>query len=487
MSFFFRLSTSARKHKSLLCIGLDPRVSNEENAAAGIVELNRRVIDTTLPYAAAYKPNMAFYECYGSAGLDALSETLDMIPDDVPVILDAKRNDIGSTAEAYAKAVFEHFGADAVTLNAYMGRDSVDPFLSYTDRGLFLLCKTSNAGGNDFQTLTIRENGEEKPLYIKIARTVCAWSDEIGLVVGGNDIDALSAVRSVLPEVWILAPGIGAQGGSIPEAVAAGIRSDGLGILPHVSRSIANADDPGAAAKKMRDDLNEAREKTFEASTGSTFSAGSISLSQNENGPVIEKNKELKESLLSGLLDAGCFRIGEFVLKSGMVSPFYIDLRRIGSNPSLLKLAAAAYASMAENLEFDRVAGIPVAGLPLATALCLEIQTPLLIPRPERKDHGTGNAVEGDFKPGERVLLLDDLITTGGAKIEAADVLRGEGLRVEHLTVLLERGAKGREEVEASGIKLHAFAHIDELLELCDRRGMLDNQTRKRIETFLGR
>ena len=268
MSFFSRLSTSAQKRKSLLCVGLDPRVPNAENIVEAIIETNRRVIEPTLRYAAAYKPNIAFYACHGLPGIEALITTLDMIPEDIPVILDAKRNDIGATAEAYAKELFDFFGVDAVTLNAYMGKDSIEPFLRYSDRGLFLLCKTSNPGAADFQTLTVSEDGVEEPLYLRIARTVCGWSDRIGLVVAGNDIESLAAVRSQLPDVWILAPGIGAQGGSIDEAIAAGIRGDGLGILTHVSRSIDGAADPGEAARELCEKLNEARDRFLEKPAG---------------------------------------------------------------------------------------------------------------------------------------------------------------------------------------------------------------------------
>ena len=253
MNFFEKLKQSCNKRQSLLCIGLDPRCELKE-----IVSQNTALIKQTAEYAACYKPNIAFYEAFGAEGLNALTETIQLIPGDIPILLDAKRNDIGATAEAYARGVFDHLKADAVTLNPYMGRSSAEPFLKYTDHGLFFLCRTSNPGAEKLQTLPVGATGE--PFYRKVARECFSWRSDAGLVVAGNDPDTLGELREMLPDTWFLAPGIGAQGGSMREAVESGLAADGYGILPVVVRGIANADDPAVTAKEYRDTINLVRE-----------------------------------------------------------------------------------------------------------------------------------------------------------------------------------------------------------------------------------
>lgn len=259
IDFFERLEVSCRNKDSLLCVGLDP----SPDPAVGqpgkaILEMNERVIEATSPYAAAYKPNIAFYEAYGAEGYEALEDTLKLIPDDIPVIIDAKRCDIGNTAQAYAKSLFERFGADAVTLSPYMGRDAVDPFLAYPGKGIFVLARTSNPGAKAVQDLRVGDAGE--PLYLAVARECSSWSDSIGLVAAGNDYSALALLRRILPRAWFLAPGIGAQGGEADKAVEAGIRSDGLGLLAVVVRAVCGAQDPGKAARDYRDIMRKAVE-----------------------------------------------------------------------------------------------------------------------------------------------------------------------------------------------------------------------------------
>ncbi len=455
-SFFLRLEEVCRQKQSLLCVGLDPRISigRNENIISSIVGFNRRIIEQTDQYASCFKPNIAFYEAFGPKGLEALKETIALIPDGTPVIIDCKRNDIGQTAGAYAKAIFGYYGADCATINPYLGNESVLPFLEYLGKGLFALCRTSNPGSEAIQGLTVLKRGMN-PLYIEIALEVSSWGKEIGLVVGATDIEALTRVRRELPEIWILAPGIGVQGGSLEMSVCAGIRSDKMGLLTVAARMISQDPHPGEMARTLRDRINLAR------------------LNHSRTGKVIcpatelkKNNDPQKQHLLKEIVDNDCLKLGRFKLKSGKISPFYLDLRKIIANPSLLVKIADAYIKLAEILEFNRIAAIPVAAIPIATAISLKTGIPFIYPRIVPKDHGSGNRIEGSFKKGERVLLIDDLITTAKSKLEAIEILHEEGLIVSDLIVLIERDKRGREELAKQGIRVHSFALITELLAI---------------------
>lgn len=470
MDFFLALSARIQEIDSPLCIGLDPVVPDGTlDPEMFIYEQNLKIIKACSEYAACFKPNLAFYEAKGDAGMRALNRSLSCIDSNIPVLIDAKRCDIGNTAEAYAKAIFSLSRADAVTLSPYMGKDAVMPFLAYKDKAVFLLARTSNPSAKALQDLKIEGTG--KKLYQIVAEECLSWSKNIGLVVAGNDLNALQELRNAFPEAWFLSPGIGSQGGDITSAIQFGAEGKDYRILPVIARAISEAKDPKHAALEFVTKLREAKK------------AKDSKVSQLSNSQNTE-NDTLKLKVLSGLLDTDCFKTGEFTLKSGKKSPFYIDLRRVISDPKILDLVAQAYASIIKELKFDRIAGIPAAALPLATAVALKVQKPLIWPRMPLKEHGTGNRVEGAYKKGETVLLLDDLITTGLSKLEAIEILKSEGLLVKDLSVLIERGSQGRTDMEKQGINTHAFFHVSELFALCEQLGKITKEERVSMEKF---
>ena len=261
-TFFSFLEKRVDDCSSLLCVGLDPHVNDlSAPTAASALDFCLNLVKQTAPYAAAFKPNAAFFEVFGAEGWTALKQVIEAIDAEskrlgslIPVILDAKRGDIASTAEAYAKSVFETIGAHCVTLSPYLGKDSIDPFLNYPEKGVFLLCKTSNSGSGDLQDITLADGDL---LYEHVAKLAQTWNtkNNIGLVVGATHVEATERVRAAAPDLWFLAPGVGAQGGELEAALKAGLRKDGKGMLIPISRGISRAKKPGLAAAEIRDQI----------------------------------------------------------------------------------------------------------------------------------------------------------------------------------------------------------------------------------------
>lgn len=264
-SFFTFLEKRVDDCSSLLCVGLDPHVSDLEHPAAeAALRFCLNLVKQTAPYAAAFKPNAAFFEQFGPEGWTALKTVIDAIQEQsnrlgsmIPVILDAKRGDIASTAEAYAKSAFETLGAHSITLSPYLGKDSIDPFLQHKEKGVFLLCKTSNPGAGDLQDLVVVSDPGSTSLYEHVARLAQTWNirNNIGLVVGATQPEALARVRAAVPDLWFLSPGIGAQGGDLETALKVGLRKDGKGMLLPISRGISRAENPALAAAEFRDEV----------------------------------------------------------------------------------------------------------------------------------------------------------------------------------------------------------------------------------------
>ena len=450
-TFFQRLEDRVNQIDSILCIGLDPHPAEVPSfTRAGLVSFCRRLIEATIPYAAAYKPNAAFFEQLGAEGWLALEDVLALIPDEIPVILDAKRGDIASTADAYAASAFGHFHVDAITLNAYLGKDSVDPFLKKPENGAFILCKTSNPSAAEFQNLIVSDGQFQEAFYVQLAKKVQTWdtASQIGLVAGATHIDSLRKIREAAPQTWILAPGVGAQGADLSEALRAGLRPDGLGMLMPVSRGISKSDDPARAAQTLCREINLIREQ--------------IRLEGKESQQPVDRFLPL---IGDELLHSGCVKFGNFTLKSGLQSPIYIDLRRLISYPSLLNTVCEAYTACLKKLEFDRIAGLPYAALPIATLISQKGNWPMIYPRKETKEYGTKASIEGDYNPGERIVILDDLATTGGSKFEAIEKLCEANLIVKDVVVLIDRQSGAAEALAEQGYQLHAVLQFKALLQ----------------------
>jgi orotidine-5'-phosphate decarboxylase len=250
---------------SLVCVGLDSGIEKlpdwYKKRALPQLDFNRHIITETAEFASAYKFNMAFYESNGAEGIKELALSVEYLRDlhpNIPIICDAKRSDIGNTSESYAYSVFEQLGFDAVTLNPYLGRDALQPFLDYENKACIILCRTSNDSSGEFQNLEV----DGKPLWQIVAEQVATeWNsnDNCMLVTGATYPDELARVRSIVGDMSLLVPGIGAQGGDIEATMKAGLNSQNKGLIINSSRGIIFNEDPKSAAQTLRDKINDFR------------------------------------------------------------------------------------------------------------------------------------------------------------------------------------------------------------------------------------
>lgn len=396
-SFFAQLRARVDAVDSLLCVGLDPHVSElPEPTAAAAQQFCERLIAATHATAAAFKPNAAFFEAFGAEGVAALHAVIRAVPAGIPVLLDAKRGDISTTAAAYATAAFEQLEAHAITLAPYMGADSVEPFVrGRPERGCFVLCKTSNPSANDFQALRVAPSA--RLLFEEVALKCEQWNteDNVGLVVGATDVEALRRVRAVTPTLWILAPGIGAQGGNLEEAVSAGLSADGYGLLVPVSRGISKAANPKEAAEELRDAINAVRKAKVATAAATTA--------------IHSRESEFIEFALS----FGVLKFGDFTLKSGRKSPYFFNAGLFRTGRALGQLGRFyAQAIRASGVEFDVLFGPAYKGITLAAAVAIayaelyDVDLPFAYNRKEAKDHGEGGVLVGADMTGKRCVCI---------------------------------------------------------------------------------
>ena len=456
MSTFFQdLSERVQSIQSRLCVGIDPHPHliekvDKTTIQDKLVYWSLTLAKQTAEHAACFKINIAFYEGYGLEGLKALSIIIPKIKNMAPVILDAKRGDISSTAAAYARACYNHWGVRSVTINPYLGMESFAPFLQEPQAGLFLLCHTSNPSAGFLQRRVAQDG---LPLYAWVAKQA-AKNDQLGLVVGATQTDTLTTVRTYAPKSWLLCPGVGSQGGSLEDTIHHGWGSQG-NILISVSRAIAQSEDPGKKAKELKDSIRAC------------------------HSSMTPKQKELARLLIQ----SKCVLFGSFTLKSGLESPIYIDLRRITGHPKTYKATIEAYVEYAKNLNIEALAGLPLAGLPIASGLALALSKPLCYPRPPKK-HGTKNSIEGGVTKGINVLLIDDLATRGASAIEALPTIR-TSYTTNDLLVLIDRESGAKERLQEHDVTLHSIFSLRTLLSLWKKEELISKEQYGTVITFL--
>ena len=260
MKFQQKLNNLIKKNDSLMCVGLDPDLDKFSKdlfkSSDPIFEFNKKIVDETCDLVCAYKPDIAFYEAYGIEGLKSLKKTLEYIPKDIPIILDAKRGSVGHTAQLYAKSVFDYWNADAVTLNIFTGKDGVDPFLKYKDRYSFLYLRSSNPSASDFQDINV--NG--KPLFQVMAEKVATWKEEnFGIIAPATYPKELKILRKIFENRYFLVPGIGAQGGDLEKTLKAGFTKNKSCLIISSSRGIIFSENPREEALRLRKEINKYR------------------------------------------------------------------------------------------------------------------------------------------------------------------------------------------------------------------------------------
>lgn len=379
-------------------------------------------------------------------GWQALLDVMKLIPAEVPVLLDAKRGDISTTADAYAMACLKGVGATGVTLHGYMGVDSVAPFMKDPRAGAFVLCKTSNPSSADFQTIPCSSPQQPWLLYEEVARRAGEWGtqyqERIGLVVGATDTEALQRVRAIVPNMWILAPGIGAQGGDLEAACSAGLSAGGSKLLLPISRGISKATDPGEAAEAFRIAINAARKRPILAAA----TAAPVSSNSRRSSSL----KPYQSEFIRFALEREVLLLGSFTLKSGRVSPYFFNAGKFTSGLALKRLSHFYAQSLLESkLEFDVLFGPAYKGITLASAVAVALaeitgrDVPFAYDRKEAKDHGEGGKLVGADLRGKKVVIVDDVITAGTAIRESMELLASVKAEVVGVALALDRQEMG--------------------------------------------
>ena len=473
MHFSDKLEAAVARHASLLVVGLDPNPEmlpsyqgdsqSETDLLLALQSWLQTVITQTQDWVCAYKPTLGFYQALGAPGLDLLETVLKAIPAEMPVILDAKHGDL-NTSTAIAQTAFGQWQVDAITLNPYAGQDIAAPFLVYLDKAVFVLCSTSNPSAGRFQACP----APQVPLYLQVAEEARAWgtAEQLGLEVGTTQPEVLAQVRAVAPERLLMARSLWQETVDLTQMLTAGLDANGKGLLLPIPQDWMGRKDLGERVRLLRDEVNQVRTQVAQGSAR-------CQVWLPDRRPSAHHPHQ---DLILQLFDVGCILFGEFVQASGAVFPYYIDLRKIISNPQLFQQVLNAYAGILQTLQFDRIAGIPYGSLPTATGLALQLNHPMIFPRKEVKAHGTRRLVEGHFEPGETVVVVDDILISGNSAMEGAAKLQSVGLAVEDIVVFLDHEQGVKDRLRQNGYRAHSVLSISEVTKTLYQAGRIDQR-----------
>ncbi|GBF82651.1 bifunctional orotidine-5'-phosphate decarboxylase/orotate phosphoribosyltransferase [Aphanothece sacrum] len=479
MNFFDKLNQAIASHDSLLIVGLDPNPEmmphlycTQEGPESLIIELEKwlkSIIVQTSELVCAYKPTLGFYEVLGAPGLDLLGKVIAAIPDDIPIILDAKHSDI-NTSTIFAQAIFEKWGVDAVTVNPYAGQDQVAPFLVYPDKGIFILCHTSNPGAVALQEYPT----PDAPFYLQVVKEVKTWGtiEQLFLEVGTTDVEVIKKVRSIAPERFILLRSIWSNSQNFDSILTAGLNIHGEGLLIPVPQDLLKENELIEPIKSLNQQINQIRNEVIkEQSSCQLWTPNVCGLKHHPH-----------HNLILQLYDIGCLLFGEYVQASGATFSYYIDLRQIISNPQLFHQVLNAYADILKTLTFDRIAGIPYGSLPTATGLSLMLHHPMIYPRKEVKAHGTRRLIEGTFNLGEKVVVVDDILISGKSVMEGAEKLTSSGLNVEDIVVFIDHEEGVKNKLKNNGYNAYSVLTISEITETLYEAGRINYEQYHKLE-----
>ncbi|MCP9883577.1 bifunctional orotidine-5'-phosphate decarboxylase/orotate phosphoribosyltransferase [Synechococcus sp. ATX 2A4] len=533
MNFFVKLTDAMASRQSLLITGLDPNpemlqtwTRHHPSNGSFLAQARRwikAVIDATGDHVCAYKPSLGFYQALGPIGIELLHEVRELVPRDMPLILDAKHGDL-NTSSALAHYVFRELGADALTLSPLAGQDIVAPFLLYPERAVVITCHSSNPGARVFQ----HHPDEERPLYTTVVRESQLWAtaEQLLLEVGTSDPAVLARVRSEAPERFLILRSLWEQEERLEALLQAGLNASGDGLLLPLPQHLlvqkgmaagtsalrsqietmrhswlsnvadrcelwlpapvgaadtaASGDSAEAALEGGEDDVAASKGAAREGPAAGRRTGGSGAVSGLAEREGAGSNSRVSsvdplDELIVELFDVGCLLFGEYVQASGAIFNYYIDLRQIISDPNLFHRVLHAYTGQLEGLRFDRIAGIPYGSLPTATGLSLKLHLPLIYPRKEVKAHGARRLIEGDFNEGETVVVVDDILITGGSVLEGIAKLETSGLVVHDVVVFIDHGGQARQRLAKAGYRTHAVLTIPRITSVLVTAGRLNS------------